>query len=552
MLTTPLAHPVPIPATPRREYLKCLADPVYFIARFCKVRHPLRGTIPFDLWPWQRDLVRRYQTTRQLIALKSRQIGVSEVTIAYALWLARFRPSKTILIISKGQKEADDLLTRLMFMYTHLPPWLQASPDAPDHARLGKANTSQIQIDHLDAAGRAHPSVIHSLPATRDTGRGYPASLVIMDEWAFQQWDANIWGGVKPTIDSGGQLIGISTANGLGNTFHSIWTGAVAGENSFTPIFLSWRRHPERDDTWYARQARDYQPWLLHQEYPGHPTEAFIQSGRPVFDATYLTAAAARSTTFPPPLRQSDGITIWAEPIPEQRDPQTNAVTARAHRYLIAADVAEGLADGDYDAAAVVDRDTGMQVAEIHGHWPFAEFAAKLDALGRYYHTATLAVERNNHGHSVLLALQSGLAGQTEDGQLRPYPALYHYQDPIVTAGAPPQSRPGWATTAQTKPLAIDHLAQGLREEAYLPRSQAFYDEALVYAYDDKGKMSAPPGYHDDLVMAHAIAAYLLLRPDPIAAQLDEMTRMLTKMDAAQDSHFPGGIPGTIRHVGAM
>ena len=49
--------------------------------------------------------------------------------------------------------------------------------------------------------------------------------------------------------------------------------------------------------------------------------------------------------------------------------------------------------------AEVIDRDSGMQCAELHGHYPPREFALKVMELGKEYNTAMLAVERNNHGH---------------------------------------------------------------------------------------------------------------------------------------------------------
>ncbi len=78
-----------------------------------------------------------------------------------------------------------------------------------------------------------HPSKIQSLPATKGTGRGKPASLVIMDEWAHQPWQQEIWTAIKPTIATGGKIIGLSTANGLGDVFHQTCMGAQANENGF-------------------------------------------------------------------------------------------------------------------------------------------------------------------------------------------------------------------------------------------------------------------------------------------------------------------------------
>ena len=501
-----------------REFLRCQQSPAYFIQTYIQIQHAERGTIPFTLWPWQTHLLARFEQDRRIIILKARQIGVTELAGSYALWLVRFHQSKKVIAISKNDDAAGEIMARVSFSHAQLPPWLQAGPEAFDGCHLSKSNTSVLQFAHRDQKGLINPSSIQSLPATKSAGRSKSVSLLILDEWAHQLFDKEIWSGVKATAEKG-QIIGVSTANGLGGVFHRTWGKAVAGQNSFTPIFLSWRRHPDRNDAWYTHESSDNEPWQLHQEYPSDPTEAFIQSGRPVFDASYLATHGARIAAALPAIEQADGLTIWEQPDPTRH-------------YLIAVDVAEGTAQGDLDAACVYDRATWEQVAELHGRWPLEVYAAKLDALGRRYGNALLAVERNNHGHAVLLKLRD-LA----------YPTLYHTHDELVP-GAPPQPKPGWETTSKTKPLAIGDLAAGLRTQRLIPRSQALLDEALVYAYQDNGSMSAPPSYHDDLVISHAIAAHLLALPDPGVRALGMLTQWQTLVQGQQPTGaFPGAPP---------
>jgi hypothetical protein len=491
------------------EFMKCQQSPVYFIKHYVKIQHPEHGTIPFDLWPWQAALLRRFQHDKHIILLKSRQIGVSELMEAYGVWLDRFHFSKKVLVISKNEDAATELMQRATFAHDHLPPWLQAGLNAIDGCQLGKCNTTLLEFIHHDQQGVTHPSSMQSVAATKSAGRSKSVSCLLLDAWAFQQFDKEIWTGIKATVEHG-QLIGASTANGIGGVFHCTWVKAVAGQNTFTPIFLSWRRPPERDAAWYAREGQDNEPWQLHQEYPSEPTEAFIQSGRPVFDYHYLQEHGKRIAVSPPPISEDTGLTIWDAPQGEVKDAQ-GTITEKAHRYIIAADVAEGIGDGDYDAAVVVDRQTWRQVAELYGRWPLEVYAAKLRELATYYNTALLAVERNNHGHAVLLALKG-------------YANLYHTTDEL-SPGNEQQKKPGWETTSKTKPMMVGDLARGLREGNYQPRSQAFLDEALIFAYQDNGSMSAPSGYHDDRVMSHAIAVHLLALPDPSQAALAYMSQ---------------------------
>ena len=67
---------------------------------------------------------------------------------------------------------------------------------------------------------------------------------------------------------------------------------------------------------------------------------------------------------------------------------------------MVGADVGEGLAGGDASCACVIERESGVQVAELHGRVSPERFAQLLYALARWYYSAWLAVERNNHDHS--------------------------------------------------------------------------------------------------------------------------------------------------------
>ena len=37
----------------KREYLKCIEDPVHFMRKYCTIQHPQKGKIKFDLYDFQ-------------------------------------------------------------------------------------------------------------------------------------------------------------------------------------------------------------------------------------------------------------------------------------------------------------------------------------------------------------------------------------------------------------------------------------------------------------------------------------------------------------------
>lgn len=163
-----------------------------------------------------------------------------------------------------------------------------------------------------------------------------------------------------------------------------------------------------------------------------------------------------------------------------------------ADRYVIGADVAEGLEHGDYSCAQVISVRTGQQAAMWHGHIAADEFADELSKLGRWYNQALVGVEANNHGLTTVTALRN----------LR-YPAIYRRRTVDRVTNKPTQQF-GWLTTRTSKPLMIDELAQAMKADELCIYDKRTLAEMRTFVRDDRGRMHGSP--HDDTVMAFAIA----------------------------------------------
>jgi hypothetical protein len=184
-----------------------------------------------------------------------------------------------------------------------------------------------------------------------------------------------------------------------------------------------------------------------------------------------------------PAIHGSDGaLRVWVDPVP-------------GRRYVAGADTAEGLAKGDYSSCTILDWEDGTEVAELHGHWPPELFAAHMARVCTRYHHALLGVERNNHGHAVLLALE----------KIERYRNLYHHVE-YDAASKTTLARPaGWTTSSKSKPIMIDALATAILEERGY-RNRLFIAEARTYAMTEKGDTAASGDQHDDRVVSYAIA----------------------------------------------
>lgn len=224
------------------------------------------GTMPFHLWPAQQALLDDLASERLLLILKARQLGITWLVCAYALWLCLHKDQRLVLTFSIGQSEANEMMRRISAMYHRLPADVRAGLPA-------------LQKDNTETMAWNNGSRIESLPSRKSAGSGYTASLIILDEFAKNENAAALYTAVKPTIDGGGSMIILSTANGAGNLFHGMVDKARQGVNRFAFRFLPWDARPGRDAAWYAAVEADaVDSSLMRQEYPATADEAFDAS----------------------------------------------------------------------------------------------------------------------------------------------------------------------------------------------------------------------------------------------------------------------------------
>ena len=197
-LTHWLESPNALPALQQeQERRQCQRIPAYFLERYCQVYDATaRVWLPFGLWPAQRDVLIDLEQHRLTVILKARQLGLSWLVVGWALWLMLFQPAATVLFFSKRDQEAVHLLAfRLRGMLDRLPDWLRPVLVADNDHNIELANGS---------VGLAFPTT---------GGRSYTASLVVVDEADFADNLDVLLAAVKPTIDAGGRLALLSTAD---------------------------------------------------------------------------------------------------------------------------------------------------------------------------------------------------------------------------------------------------------------------------------------------------------------------------------------------------
>lgn len=118
---------VPIEWTPEliQEYAKCAVDPVYFAKKYIKIVHVDRGLVPFEMYPYQEQIVREITDNRRVAVLTARQSGKTTTAVAIILHYILFNEFKTVAVLANKGDAAREVLSRVQLAYESLPKWLQ-------------------------------------------------------------------------------------------------------------------------------------------------------------------------------------------------------------------------------------------------------------------------------------------------------------------------------------------------------------------------------------------------------------------------------------------
>lgn len=446
------------------EWATCAASPVYFIAAYCWVFNATdEAWIPFDLWPAQAWALTQLMANKLVIILKARQLGFTWLILGYALWQMLFRPAATIGIFSRTETDAGDLLAfRLKGMYDRLPAFMQCRA---------------VLADNMSRWALSNGSVAMAFPTTG--GRQYTFSFLLADEADFQEDLPAFMRAVKPTIDAGGAMVLLSTTDkgNLGSLYKQIYRAAKRRANTWLPLFLPWYARPGRTAAWYAEQKRDTLANTgslddLHQEYPATDTEALAPRSLDKrilstwIEACYVEEEPQVDVKGVPAI---PGLQLYRPPVP-------------GRLYVVGVDPAEGNPTSDDSALTVLDVLSGEEMAVLAGKLQPSVIASYADQIGRYYNSAGLMVERNNHGHAVLLWLE-------EHSTLRRLPG----EDEKV----------GWLSNKLGKTLLYNEMADCFRDKDTTLHS---FDTYTQLASIEGATLRAPDGEHDDRADSYALA----------------------------------------------
>jgi hypothetical protein len=309
----------------RRARQVALRDlPIAEFAARTKIEVPIGANetalVPFNLWPAQHGVLATMDRDRLLVILKARQLGISWLACLYALRCCTLWPGQPVLCLSRGQLEANELVHRISTMYHEHTDRAQTLP------RLVADNTADLEWDN--------GSTVVSLAATKNAGRSLNAVIAILDEWAFMQWPRETLAAVKPTIDAGGKLWIISSADGLGTVYHQHYNAAKSGTNGYTAIFLPWTARPDRGPTWRDQKLIEAagDEVSVRREYPENDIEAFAAATGLVYDV-WSDGPPDGNVTEAAEYIPDGGDVLWSvdDGYAGQRDAASGLFTADSH-----------------------------------------------------------------------------------------------------------------------------------------------------------------------------------------------------------------------------
>jgi hypothetical protein len=480
------------------------------------------------------------------IILKARQLGFSTAIQIFILDHALFNSDRQCGVIAQGLSEATAIFaSKILYPYVRLPSWLKTGSRAvtsKTSTSIYFANDSYVRIAVSFRSGTLQ--VLH----VSEYGKICAQYPLRADE---------VQSGSLNAIHKGSLLFVESTAEGAAGNFFDMSVEAMELLAASIPLthqdfkfhFFPWFDDPkyvlaapdsglkltkpqikyftavevamkvtlsDEQKNWYIAKERT-QKQKMKQEFPSTAMEAFLTSGRKVFDTDDLMRVEGRCSKplivydIEPTTGKMKKVTSKVDLTSKATDKLNMAAAGyllvwelpdKDEDYAIGGDVAEGLEHGDRSSLDVVAKSSGRQVAHWFGHIDTKRFARLMAHIGRLYNMAYLGPERNNHGHAVLQEL------------VEIYPVARIYKEEHIDREDADEetAKVGWHTSAQSKPMLTGSFEDLLANDADGLRWRGTLAEFNIFVYDKKGRMGAQSGGFDDQVMSYLIAQEMRVR----------------------------------------
>jgi len=438
------------------------------------------------------------ETAKRKLILKARQVGITTNELLKMSDYVFFGKNKTAMVLAHEQDALEKLFRIPKRAYDYLHPQLQPELDRGGGSRFAMyfpKNNSRIYCDLEN--------------------RGSTVNWLHISEMAFVKERSRVLATLE-SVPIDGIITIESTPNGL-NEFYEAY---MDQDSNYKKIFYPWYFqeeyaisnheikqsdltedevrlqkyglskygvHISMDQIAFRRFKQRELKGMFHQEYSENDATCFLTSGQNPFR---LEIIKPMYDNAPKPIKLINGIRIYEE-------------WKKDELYVIGSDPAEGV-EGDHSAAHVFKVSTREQVASFNANnLKPSEFADVLIEMANLYSRAypplLLGVERNNHGHAVLLKLD----------EVHNYANLYRTRKENKKTELE-EMKLGWTTDRVTRPLMIDVFIEGVENGTIILNDRQTLGECLTLT-NNEGKIEAEETKHDDLFISACIALQMCI-----------------------------------------
>lgn len=456
------------------DFIKCSKDPIYFIRTYIRIVNIDLGLVPFELYPFQKDIVNRVINNRFVICKMPRQSGKTTTIAAMLLWYVIFHENYNVAILANKMAQAREILSRIQLAYEHLPKWLQQGVVEWNKGNIELENGSKI------LASATSSSAI----------RGGSFNLIYLDEFAFvpNNIQDEFFSSVYPTISSGqtSKVLITSTPNGM-NMFYKIWVDSEEERNSYKRIDVHWSDVPGRDDKWREETIRNTSEDQFRVEFECE----FVGSAN-----TLISPSKLRQLTFRQP-RTINNLNVYKDSQPQ-------------HNYMIVADTSRGVGI-DYSAFIVVDiTSVPYSIVAVYRDNMISSllYPNIIDNVARNYNNAYVLIEINDIGQQIADILYQDL----------------EYDNILFTSNkgrggvalgggfGGSKAQIGVRTTKTVKSVGCSNLKSLVESDKIILNDYNLLQELTRFT-QHRSSYAAEEGTHDDLVMCLVLFSWAIRQP---------------------------------------
>jgi len=346
-----------------------------------------------------------------------------------------------------------------------------------------------------------------------------------MDEAAYIDNGAEVFGAALTALGTGGRATLISTPNGMDSLYYKTYDQARTKKNNFNVVEMKWYEdlrynkdlrwvkgeeiHVEVEftfdsynkmledgwkptSTWYEQMCMgmNNDAKMIAQELD----VSFIGSGGNVISEEYIELQEKNNVMEPKMVMGLEGETwIWAEP-------------EIGHQYIMGVDVSRG--DGeDSSTIVILDFTTMEQVLEYQGKIQPDLLAQLVEEYGELYQAYTVVDVTGGMGVSTVLKLLEFnyklLHYDSSTGKI-----LSARQRELTSNNNKVDKIPGFHATSVRLPM-ISNLEYQIRSNGVKIRSSRLISEMKTFIFKN-GRPDHMEGYHDDLLMSLAMCLWVM------------------------------------------